>query len=742
MKIDGPKFNFNNTDNELLETNSKKSGKSGENPIGLEVKQLPNDPGKDKFQGNLDSSLASPGKPQDDLLGGNLLKLPPGLQKKISDDFPRPSNNNSQVNPNSGNSSRPIRETPTNPSDFLKSQLQNSLSNRLGNDTAINNRNFPAPINRPNANDLPLPSRGNKVKSGSFSIPRELSTSINQSIQETNKPENLFNQKDTFKDIFKADNRSEKAPNKPNPRGGKPIEQTPASTSPSQAEEIENTLEIEITQSIEVPSDRTDEFPIESDIEVGDDKGSSLDNSRIGKGKGKSLEVNIPTNSLEISENGVLTENAIELENATNSLISRLANKDLSKTIPLTQLLENLEVENLVLDELNPDGQNTFASTLELGSDKLTVSQLNLINSALDDINSLATQTSLDKTAFLDSEITTSNTNKTNISELIAASNTKTLSIAVGQSLEQVASELGIDVFDLLKANPQLLKDPLLFAGQKVRVPSEQELSNLPASNLAQGNSLASQAIENQLGKNLSQLPLEQTKTNLGNISSFPTQSELAKIASSNELNANTIVVKSDKTVQSTPQERAVEASSDKNEIKQTEQLIPGFGVFVNREIEFEIYDDQPQSKRKFNLPEPFDEWADHIYNAADKYRLDASLIASLIWCESAGKNIIGKNGHGHGLMQIDDRRYKEWLKANEGGLNPASNIDFGVSILRKNIDYFRGKLSAGIAAYDCGIDLVEESLVVGKDVDFFTTDKNYSFRILVQQDYFRRFFD
>jgi hypothetical protein len=226
-------------------------------------------------------------------------------------------------------------------------------------------------------------------------------------------------------------------------------------------------------------------------------------------------------------------------------------------------------------------------------------------------------------------------------------------------------------------------------------------------------------------------------------MSALPTEAELAKASLTNaELNANAMSSKPNKPLQAPQHERNIEHTQGKQEIKQTEPLIPGFGVFTNREIEFETDDDRPQARRKLNLPEPFDEWADHIYNAADKYRLDASLIASVIWCESAGKNIVGKNGHGYGLMQIDDRRYKQWLKANDEGMTPATNIDFGVSILRKNIDYFRGKLSAGIAAYDCGIDLVEETLVVGKDVDFFTTDKNYSFRILAQQDYFRRFFD
>jgi LysM repeat protein len=768
MKIDGPKFNnFTNLDSENLESLDKKSNKLGGNPIGLEVNQLSNtEQGKGKFNGSLGSEgsdrpinlgNSNLGRPMDDLLGGDLLKLPPGLQKKLSDDFPKSSTNGSSPSQGSNtfptNSNRPVTDNPTNSSpanspDLLKSQFQGSLFNR-GNDVANNARAFPSPINRPNANDLSVPNnKGNKVKSGAFPIPKELSTSVNQPLQETSKAENLFNQKNDFKDTFKSDNRPDNKPDKgtdkPVPGRGKPIETSP-NVPPSEVEEVENTLEIEITQSMQVPSDRTDEFPVESDIDLGNIDGGDFNdfpgNGRMGKGRGKDVEfgqtVNNNNSNIQLDENISLQEPLTDLETVAANVISRLANKDLSQTVPLSQFSENPLVENLAPEDLAAN-QNNFASTLQLGSGNFSSDQLEVINSALDDINNLVGKAFLDKAAQTNANVE----NKINIPELIASSNTKNLTVPVGQSLEQVANELGIDVFDLLKANPQLLKDPLLFAGQKVRIPNPQDLTTLQSNNLASTNSLVNEALDGKLGKGLSQLPLEQTKAGLGNISPLSTKPELTKAALENELNVNAASIKSDKGIARTPQERGIEPSSAKPEIKHTEPLVPGFGIFANKEIEIELNDDRPQSRRKYNLPEPFDEWADHIYNAADKYNLDASLIASLIWCESAGKNIVGKNGHGYGLMQIDDRRHKAWLKANEDGLNPASNIDFGVSVLRKNIDYFKGKISAGIAAYDCGIDLVEESLIVGKDVDFFTTDRNYSFRVLAQQDYFRKFFD
>ena len=704
MKIDGLINSFNNIDSELIETNNKKSEESP-SPIGLEVKQLPNtESAKGKF-------------------------------KDV---------------PTSGKSDRPINLTDSN---FLKSQIQNSL-NQSGNDRANNNRFFPSLINRPNANNLSLGNNRSNKKSGSFNIPnnastntsKELSTKINLPIEQTAKLGNLFNQKDNIKQTLNAENKPDKTPNNPNPKGGKPLDQTQGHTT-SQIKDLENAIEIGIFQSIEVSSDPKGDFSIQSDVIVKEE--GSLDNggSRTGRGpKDTAFNILLPSDNTSLGETAV--ENTIPL----------LANNGLAQTLPLPQFAANQEIESLALDgNLSLSDQSNFASTVKLDYSNLFAGQLNLINSALEDINSLANpslldktsldRTSLDKTSLLGQPSPTNSTNKIDISELTTS---KTLSVAVGQSLEQVANELGVGVFDLLKANPQLLKDPLLFAGKQVNIPNAQELGNPSANNLTLA---ANQSLENQLSNLPSQIPLEQTKANLegisGVISQTSNQTESAKILTSNiELNANVILDKldkmdkSDKNLQATQQKRNIEPNNGRPEIKHTEPSIPGFGVFVNREMEFEIDDDRPQSRKKLNLPEPFDEWADHIYSAADKYRLDASLIASVIWCESAGKNLIGKNGHGHGLMQIDDQHYKQWLDANESGLNPATNIDFGVSILRKNIDYFRGKSAAGIAAYDCGVDLVEEALVVGKDIDFFTTDKNYSFRILAQQDYFRRFFD
>src|SRR5205085_7113203 len=84
----------------------------------------------------------------------------------------------------------------------------------------------------------------------------------------------------------------------------------------------------------------------------------------------------------------------------------------------------------------------------------------------------------------------------------------------------------------------------------------------------------------------------------------------------------------------------AVEHRGERRNIKQNDEAVPGFGVHGDREFEDEEGEERRRRQRDLAIPEPFDEWSGIIYEAADKYNIEAALIASLIWCESGGKNI------------------------------------------------------------------------------------------------------
>lgn len=92
---------------------------------------------------------------------------------------------------------------------------------------------------------------------------------------------------------------------------------------------------------------------------------------------------------------------------------------------------------------------------------------------------------------------------------------------------------------------------------------------------------------------------------------------------------------------------------------------------------------------------------------------------------ETCGNNVIGDGGHGHGPMQIDDRFHDEWLKANQNGLTPRTNIRKGaqvyvdclVEIRRINANKGLGLneveiRQAALCAYNAGLSAVRGQIV------------------------------
>ena len=92
-----------------------------------------------------------------------------------------------------------------------------------------------------------------------------------------------------------------------------------------------------------------------------------------------------------------------------------------------------------------------------------------------------------------------------------------------------------------------------------------------------------------------------------------------------------------------------------------------------------------------------------------------------------------GDNGHGHGLMQIDDRTWASWLGSHDWA-DPYTNISKGAEIYSANLDYFvnRGLTGdllarAALAAYNHGPGNVWQNIQAGRDPDVGTASGNYS---------------
>jgi len=142
------------------------------------------------------------------------------------------------------------------------------------------------------------------------------------------------------------------------------------------------------------------------------------------------------------------------------------------------------------------------------------------------------------------------------------------------------------------------------------------------------------------------------------------------------------------------------------------------------------------------------------IEEAATLYRHRPEVLAGIMMAETegglspcldkpgpAGR---GDKGHGHGLMQIDDRSFPEFCQSDRWA-DPKWNILMGAEVLAGKLQALR-KLTAihliygmeaedmeraAIAAYNCGAGRVVQALTEGKDVDAHTAGKNYSSRVL-----------
>jgi hypothetical protein len=136
-------------------------------------------------------------------------------------------------------------------------------------------------------------------------------------------------------------------------------------------------------------------------------------------------------------------------------------------------------------------------------------------------------------------------------------------------------------------------------------------------------------------------------------------------------------------------------------------------------------------AKLKAALPPRLGRWSDALASAAIATHPDAydsfewgKILAGVMDRESNGENVIGFDGHGMGLMQIDDRYHA--FASGPDALNPAANVMEGAKILRYYYDQAKGDLRRGIAAYNTGA-----SAFASADPDSTTTGGNYSLDVL-----------
>ena len=155
----------------------------------------------------------------------------------------------------------------------------------------------------------------------------------------------------------------------------------------------------------------------------------------------------------------------------------------------------------------------------------------------------------------------------------------------------------------------------------------------------------------------------------------------------------------------------------------------------------------------KAALPTAAQKYGDEILQASREYNVSPALTYALGDRESgwgvylSPKNDpggTGDSGHGHGLMQIDDKTWGDWLSQNDW-TDPLTNIRKGLDIFTTQMqtisDAYGGKIDPGvlarmaIVAYNHGVSGALKNAENGADYDTGTTGGNYSADVISKMD-------
>jgi hypothetical protein len=144
--------------------------------------------------------------------------------------------------------------------------------------------------------------------------------------------------------------------------------------------------------------------------------------------------------------------------------------------------------------------------------------------------------------------------------------------------------------------------------------------------------------------------------------------------------------------------------------------------------------------------PWRLERWRTFVEAAAERTGLAVDLIAAVMDRESRGGDALsppgpggfGDNGHGHGLMQIDDRTWVSFCNDPSQWQDPAQNILYGAGILASYQRGFSGDLPCAVCAYNAGPARVSRLLVMHPrptfaELDLLTTGSDYVTDVLTR---------
>jgi len=127
---------------------------------------------------------------------------------------------------------------------------------------------------------------------------------------------------------------------------------------------------------------------------------------------------------------------------------------------------------------------------------------------------------------------------------------------------------------------------------------------------------------------------------------------------------------------------------------------------------------------------------------AAKQAGLPPAYVVAVASRETRIQNILGDGGHGHGVMQIDDRSHREFLAEHpDWRTNPAPLIEHAAELLAYNCAAVRKRWPAfddrqvrkvAASAYNAGMTNAAQGVSTG-DSDRYTTGRDYGRDVLLR---------
>lgn len=136
--------------------------------------------------------------------------------------------------------------------------------------------------------------------------------------------------------------------------------------------------------------------------------------------------------------------------------------------------------------------------------------------------------------------------------------------------------------------------------------------------------------------------------------------------------------------------------------------------------------------------------WIEFFAEAARNFNWPTALLMAIASRETNIRNILGDSGHGHGIMQIDDRSFPAFTSSGRWRV-PRLNILMGGEVLSGKRRFLSSRgvtgetlTRASVAAYNGGEGRVLRAITRGLGVDSVTTNRNYSADVFERASVFR----